>query len=102
MEKQLYTEAGIQATIHMDPIVTDDPMLDELRTRVAALICELDGRMTMHDFRMVKGNTHSNLIFDVVVPFEVKESNADIKAAIDARIKTIDQSLCTVITVDRA
>jgi hypothetical protein len=51
---------------------------------------------------MVKGNTHSNLIFDVVVPFEVKESNADIKAAIDARIKTIDQSLCTVITVDRA
>ena len=102
MEKQLYADVGIQATIHMDPIVTDDPMLDELRTRIAALICELDGRMTMHDFRMVKGNTHSNVIFDVVVPFEIKQSDADIKEAIDERVRAIDPSLCTVITVDRA
>lgn len=102
MEKQLFTDAGIRATIHMDPIVTGDPMLDELRVRVAALVCELDGRMTMHDFRMVKGTTHSNLIFDVVVPFEVKQSDADIKREIDERVKALDGSLCTVITIDRA
>lgn len=102
MEKQLFTDVGIRATIHMDPIVTGDPMLDELRVRVAALVCELDGRMTMHDFRMVKGTTHSNLIFDVVVPFEVKQSDADIKREIDERVKALDGSLCTVITIDRA
>lgn len=102
MEKQLFAEAGIQATIHMDPIVTNDPRLDELRERVKGLVCELDGRMTVHDFRMVKGNTHSNLIFDVVVPFEIKQSDEEIKASIDQKVKIIDESLCTVITVDRA
>lgn len=102
MEKQLFIETGIQATIHMDPIVTDDPWLDELRTRISGLICEIDGRMTMHDFRMVKGNTHSNVIFDVVVPFEMKQSDADLKRCIDEAVKTIDASLCTVITIDRA
>ena len=102
MEKQLLTDAGIRATIHMDPIVTGDPMLDELRVRVAALICELDGRMTVHDFRMVKGSTHSNLIFDVVVPFEVKQSDADIKRQIDERVKLLDGTFCTVVTIDRA
>ena len=102
MEKQLFAEAGIQATIHMDPIVTDDPWLDELRSRIAGLVCEMDGRMTLHDFRMVKGNTHSNVIFDVVVPFEIKQSDAELKQCIDEKIKTIDESLCTVITIDRA
>lgn len=102
MEKQLFIETGIQATIHMDPIVTDDPWLDELRTRISGLICEMDGRMTLHDFRMVKGNTHSNVIFDVVVPFEMKQSDADLKRCIDEAVKTIDASLCTVITIDRA
>jgi cation diffusion facilitator family transporter len=102
MEKQLFIETGIQATIHMDPIVTDDPWLDELRTRISGLICEIDGRMTMHDFRMVKGNTHSNVIFDVVVPFEMKQSDADLRQRIDGAVKTIDASLCTVITIDRA
>lgn len=102
MEKQLFDETGIQATIHMDPIVTNDPWLDELRTRISGLICEMDGCMTLHDFRMVKGNTHSNVIFDVVVPFEMKQSDADLKQRIDEAVKTIDESLCTVITIDRA
>ena len=102
MEKQLFTEAGIHATVHMDPIVTDDPVVDEIRARVAALVCELDGRLTIHDFRMVRGNTHTNLIFDVVAPFELFDSDASLKARIDEQVKTIDADLCTVITVDRA
>ena len=101
MEKQLYTEAGIHATIHMDPIVTNDPMVTELRDKVTALVKKIDERLSLHDFRMVKGTTHSNLIFDVAVPFEVKMEAGEIKAAIDAAVKTIDESYCTVITVDR-
>ena len=101
MEKQLYTEAGIHATIHMDPIVTNDPTVTELRDKVTALVKKIDERLSLHDFRMVKGTTHSNLIFDVAVPFEVKMEAGEIKAAIDAAVKTIDESYCTVITVDR-
>lgn len=102
IEKQLYTEAGIHATIHMDPIVTGDPMVTEVRDKVNALLKNIDDRLSMHDFRMVRGSTHSNLIFDVAVPFEVKTEANELKAAIDQAVKTIDKTYCTVITVDRA
>ena len=102
IEKQLYTEAGIHATIHMDPIVTNDPLVTELRDKVTALIKGMDERLSLHDFRMVKGSTHSNLIFDVAVPFEIKTDTNELKTAIDAAVKTIDETYCTVITIDRA
>lgn len=102
IEKQLYTEAGIHATIHMDPIVTGDPMVAEVRDKVTTLLKNIDERLSMHDFRMVRGSTHSNLIFDVAVPFEVKTDTAELKAAIDQAVKTIDETYCTVITIDRA
>jgi cation diffusion facilitator family transporter len=102
IEKQLYTEAGIHATIHMDPIVTGDPMVTEVRDKVNALLKNIDDRLSMHDFRMVRGSTHSNLIFDVAVPFEVKTDASELKAAIDQAVKTIDETYCTVITIDRA
>jgi hypothetical protein len=99
---KLYTEAGIHATIHMDPIVTGDPMVTEVRDKVTVFLKNIDERLSMHDFRMVRGSTHSNLIFDVAVPFEVKTEAAELKAAIDQAIKTIDETYCTVITIDRA
>ena len=92
IEKQLFTEAGIHATIHMDPIVTDDPALDELRDKLKRLLGALDGRLAMHDFRMVKGTTHSNLIFDVSVPYEVDVREDDLKERIDTMVKAIDPS----------
>ena len=102
IEKQLFADAGIHATVHMDPIVTNDPSVDEMRRRVAAILCELDGRLTLHDFRMVRGNTHTNIIFDVVVPFELSMTDKELCREIDARVKTLDESLCAVVTVDRA
>jgi hypothetical protein len=102
MEKQLFTEAGIHATIHMDPIVTDDPTVSALCHRIAGVLCEIDGRLTMHDFRMVRGNTHTNLIFDVVAPFELAASDDALKQRIGAAVSEIDRSYCCVITVDRA
>lgn len=101
IEKQLFQEAGIHATIHMDPIVTDDPELDEIRERVARLLCALDERLTVHDFRMVKGTTHSNLIFDVSAPYEMSTSDAELKHRIDEMVKALDEHYCTVVTVDR-
>ena len=101
MEKQLYTDAGIHATIHLDPIETRDPVVNELRERVKGILADMDERLHMHDFRMVPGSTHSNLIFDVVVPFEINVDQAEIKRQIDDRVREINPAFCTVITFDR-
>lgn len=101
IERRLYSDMGIRATIHMDPIVTDDEKVSALRIAVAAVVKEIDSRLTIHDFRYVEGVTHSNLIFDVTVPFEIKEDNEKIKELVSEKIKNIDPNYFVVITVDR-
>ena len=101
VEKRLYVELGIRTTIHMDPIVTDDEKVTALRTRVATAVKEIDIRLTIHDFRYVEGITHSNLIFDVTVPFEIKDSNDRIKELVSDKIAEIDPNYFAVITIDR-
>jgi len=92
---------GIEATIHMDPIVTDDARVNELRTRTQEAVRAVDPTLDIHDFRFVEGETHSNLIFDVRVPFELKLSDRDLRDRIDNEISRIDPSFFTVITLDR-
>jgi cation diffusion facilitator family transporter len=101
IEQRLRKECRIEATIHMDPIETRDPVVNELRERVNAILTSIDERLHMHDFRMVPGTTHSNLIFDVVVPFEIKIDQTELKQQIDARVREINPDFCTVITFDR-
>lgn len=101
VEKRLFSELGIRATIHMDPIVTDDEKVSALRVKVACVVKEIDVRMTIHDFRYVEGITHSNLIFDVTVPFEMKQDNERIKELVSDKISEIDPNYFAVITVDR-
>lgn len=101
LEKRLYTELGVRATVHMDPIVTDDEKINELKARVKGALAEIDERLGMHDFRFVEGVTHSNLIFDVTVPFEMKESDEEIKRAVSLKISELDPNFFTVLTVDR-
>ncbi len=102
IERRLRRECGITATIHMDPIVTDDALVTELRGRTEQTVRAIDERLRIHDFRYVHGATHSNLIFDVVVPFEVKLSDEEIRREISNRISRLDPSYFTVVTVDRA
>ena len=101
VERHLHSSLGIRATIHMDPIVTDDEKVSALRTKVATVVKEIDMRLTIHDFRYVEGITHSNLIFDITVPFEVKESNERIKELVSDKIAEIDPNYFAVITIDR-
>lgn len=101
IEKALWNEYSIRATVHLDPIVTDDEQVNALREQVSACVRELNGEFHIHDFRFVRGNTHSNLIFDVAVPFEEKRKNVDIEEEICQKIKDIDESYCAVITIDR-
>ena len=101
IERTLRHDYGIEATIHMDPIVTDDEQVNALRARVESAVQEISPMLRIHDFRFVAGTTHSNLIFDVVVPFEVKTPIEEIRRRIADRISRIDPSYFAVITVDR-
>lgn len=101
MERRLQREYGIHATIHMDPIVTDDEAVNAVREQLAAAIKEIDGGLSLHDLRLVRGPTHSNLIFDLVAPFECKLTNEALRRAVADRVSRIDPSYFTVITVER-
>ncbi len=101
IEQRLRREYGIEATIHMDPIVTDDEQINALRAEVTEAVRSIDPSLKIHDFRFVSGTTHSNLIFDVMAPFEVKLSDEELRRAVADRISRIDPSYFTVVTIDR-
>ena len=101
IEKELRTDCGIEATIHMDPIVTDDAQINHLRQKALQAVKNVDEALQIHDFRFVSGKSHSNLIFDVVVPFEVKLTDEEIKRAVANEISRIDPNYFTVLTIDR-
>lgn len=99
-ERDIKEGTGFDAVIHMDPIVTDDETVNTARKMLADKLKEFDSSWSMHDFRMVKGEKQSNLIFDVCVPADCKLDNEQIKAAVSALAKDIDSTYCCVITVD--
>ena len=101
IEKRLCSELGIRCTIHIDPIVTDNDEINATHQVVRQAIAGLDPAWTIHDFRFVKGDTHTNLIFDIVIPFECKLKDEDIRLRVDGAVKAIDPSYFTVITIDR-
>ena len=101
VERQIKNELGILCTIHMDPIVTDDETCNELKSFLLATMTELGYSYDIHDFRVVVGNTHTNLIFDIVVPFDVKVSESDIVEAVSNAINKKRAECFCVITVDR-
>ena len=101
IEKQLLAEHNIACTIHMDPIVTDDEEINLLKSRVEGAIKALDEKFRIHDFRCVSGPTHTNLIFDIEIPFEEKKTNREIVSLVEAEIKKLDQTYFAVISIDR-
>ena len=88
--------------IHFDPIVTQDPRLAAAREELARLMGELfEGEISFHDLRMVPGPTHTNLIFDCLVPFEFKMSEKEIVEAVRKGITRWNEQYLCVIHVDR-
>lgn len=102
IERRLTRELGCHAVIHMDPVVTDDSAVAETRGRVLDVLrCELDPGVTVHDFRMVPGPTHTNVIFDAVIPLNISSSDSALKAEICRLVKTLDENWYAVVTIDR-
>lgn len=101
IERKTKEELGIDISIHMDPVMSDE-RTHELREIAASVISKLCSDATMHDFRVVEGPTHTNMIFDVVLPRKSKYTEEEFKAAADTEIKKINPDYFTVICIDRS
>lgn len=101
IEHTLRQAMNCSAVIHMDPVCVNDPETNELRGMVMTVLSEIDPCITIHDFRIVKGTTHTNLIFDVVVPYDYKLSDSALTEIISYKIKTVNPKYFTVIDVDK-
>lgn len=100
-EKELHNTLGIEVVIHMDPIATNDENTKKIKESIKKAVLEYDSLLSIHDFRMVDGAEKINLIFDVVVPNEVKKQDSDIKEEINKICKKLDSRYRAVITIDR-
>ncbi len=102
IEKELYDKLSVETTIHMDPIDIHNESTKEIRDEMSVLIKKLHEDATIHDFRIVPGTTHTNLIFDVVVPFEVKMTDDEIKREVQKIVSERWENYFTVLTIDRS
>ncbi len=101
IEWELNKRFNCLSTIHMDPIAVNNPETDKAKEKVKAALAKIDDRITIHDFRLVRGQTHTNLVFDMAAPYEIKLSDAELKARAVAEITAIDPAFNPVITIDR-
>lgn len=97
-----FLEEGLNIIIHYDPILTKDPITNDIRKQVETAVKGIDERLTIHDLRVVPGPTHTNLVFDCVKPLEVKIEDKELKRMIAERVKMIDSKYICVITVDQS
>ena len=99
------TEVGLKRnmliTIHMDPIQTDSEEINELKKFTRQILDEMNKSLSFHDFRIVKGDTHTNVLFDVVLPYDVKLTEDEIKQKLNAEYKKINPYYFLVIKIDR-
>ncbi len=102
IERDLMKEFQCDATIHMDPVVTDDEEMNKVRQMVEAIVTEKNAEWKIHDFRMVRGSTHTNLIFDLVVAPEELVKKQEIERWVKEKIHDAAPELYAVVTVEQS
>ncbi len=102
IERDLFQKYGMLISIHMDPVIVDDTRIDALKSMCAEVLAEVETSVTFHDFRVVEGPTHTNLIFDVVVPLDCGKEDKWICDTVSEKLSKIDERYFCVITVDHA
>ena len=100
IEMELREQLDCEAVIHMDPIVVDDALTTEMRVKTAALVREVHPQATIHDFRMVVGPTHTNLIFDAAVPFGGEKTNYQLEEEIKQKVRQMEGTYFAVVRVE--
>lgn len=102
IERDIYNEFSMLISIHMDPIAINDERINELREITSKTVAEINPELTIHDFRVVDGPKHTNLIFDMVIPHGLKQTDREICQKIEEELGKIDERFFCVITVDHA
>lgn len=101
IEKDIQESLGVQLTIHYDPIAIGDPFTDEAKTYIKGIVKSIDNSITIHDFRVVRGVTHTNIVFDMVLPYTITKSCEEIKSLTTSEVAKTHPDWNLVITVDR-
>ena len=102
LEQELHRKLGCEAVIHMDPLADDDGATAAVREQVAELVKCIDPAIAIHDFRMVPGPTHTNLIFDVVAPLAFRLSDQEVAQQVRALVQSLDSRYIAVVHVEHA
>lgn len=101
VEKTLERKYNCLATIHMDPIASNDSYTNGLKMEIMEKITEIDETLSIHDFRVVKGDTHTNVLFDLVVPYKFRLDNNQTKELVKEKIREIDPKLIPVMHIEK-
>ncbi|MEL7649209.1 MAG: cation diffusion facilitator family transporter [Sedimentibacter sp.] len=101
IERDVARDCDVNLVIHLDPIITDDAEINKLRCMTGKIIRAIDDKLTMHDFRVVRGDTHTNLIFDVLVPVDYDEAADMLVKKIEKAVREENPTFYAVVTVDR-
>ena len=101
IEQEVRNDTGYIITLHMDPIVMDDEKTNEAKAMVADMVKEIDDTLSIHDFRMVSGPHHTNLIFDVVLPYSCKIDGSEVIELINQKLAALEKNFYAVVTIDR-
>ncbi len=102
IERELLEKFHVLTTIHMDPIDMDDHLTNELREIVKKIVTQINHQYSIHDFRIVNGPTHTNLIFDVLIPADDCIKHKDLKQLIQSKVKEVNSQYFCVIQIDHA
>ena len=102
IERAVMDKYHILTTIHMDPVDFNDTLTNELRKKVIKIVKEINNEYSIHDFRIVSGTTHTNLIFDVLIPSNDQIEHKILKEQINRKIKAIDSSYYTIIQIEHS
>lgn len=100
IEREIKKRLHIELVVHYDPIVTNDQELNAMHTRLSEIITAIDPRLSLHDFRMVRGRASSNLIFDLVLPTDLRGQESELKHRISEQLDSAQHRYNTVITFD--
>lgn len=101
IERDFMLDMNIHMVIHMDPIAINDEETNSLKELIINILTQRDNKLSLHDFRLVKGKTHTNVLFDVVIPFTSKVTIKEIKSLLNEKIQT-DKTYFYIITVNKS
>lgn len=102
VERKISKELNIVICIHMDPIVMNDEEIEKYKDITRGILDSMEGSYSFHDFKMVKGPTHTNLIFDLVAPYDKRKTSSDVLNELIEKFKEYDNTINLVVTVEHS